>query len=246
MSDRDNATLVFVLGIAGLAIYYFYRQSLDAMVSLPGSGAGGAPVTATAAATAPATTAAAAPTFATRAPATGIGAVLENAYNQVFPMQISATGIAFIQQEEGGLRLTSYPDAGGYSIGYGHSIRASDLTNYGIPNEAGVTITEAMANQLFSDDILRTENIINQNVTAVLSQNQFDALMDFVFNVGGGNPNASPPIPGFLTSTLLRDLNAGNYAGAAAQFVRWNQSQGQIKTSLTTRRLAESTLFQTA
>lgn len=234
MSDRDSATLIFVLGAVGLAAYYFYRQSLDSMVQLPGTGTGGAPVTATAAYTTAA--AAAAPTFGTAAPTTGIGAALETAYNSIFPMQASANGIAFIRQEEG-LSLVSYPDAGGYSIGYGHFIRASDLVNYGIPNEAGVQISQALADQLFSDDILRVENVINQNVTVVLSQNQFDALADFIYDVGSD---------GFLSSTLLRDLNAGNYAGAAAQFVQWNKSLGQIKTSLTTRRLAEASLFQTA
>jgi GH24 family phage-related lysozyme (muramidase) len=171
--------------------------------------------------------------------------VLESAFNQVFPMQISDAGALFIKQEEG-LRLTSYPDAGGYAIGFGHFITANDSVNYGLPSEAGVSISQALADQLFADDSLKVENVINQNVAAVLSQNQFDALADFVYNVGSGDPNAIPPIDGFLTSTLLEKLNAGDYAGAAAEFQKWNKSRGTTSTVLTTRRLAEASLFETA
>lgn len=237
MNRADTQTALILAGVA-IAIYFFYRQSLSAAVTLPGTGDAGAPVSATDTApmTITGTAAAAAPTFATAAPATGIGAVLENAFNQVFPMQLSDAGAAFIKQEEG-LRLTSYPDANGFSIGYGHFITANDSTNYGLPAEAGVTIDQTLADQLFADDILKVENVINENVTAVISQNQFDALADFVYNVGS---------TAFLNSTLLADLNAGNYAGAAAQFERWNKSAGHTSTSLTTRRLAEASLFQTA
>ena len=162
--------------------------------------------------------------------------MLESAFNQVFPMQVSDAGALFIKQEEGE-RLTSYADAGGYSIGYGHLITPDDMVNYGLPSEPGVTISQALADQLFADDLLKVENVINENVTAILSQNQFDALADFIYNVGSA---------AFLSSTLLADLNAGNYSGAAAQFEQWNKSQGNISTALTTRRLAEASLFQTA
>jgi|SRR5579863_656755 len=241
----DNTTMILILGAVAFGLYYFFRQSLSAQVTIPGSGSGGAPVSATAPtqttippATAPPTGAGVTPTqpFTPAAPSTGIGNVLESAFNQVFPMQVSPQGLALIQSEEG-LNLTSYPDAGGYSIGYGHFITAADYTNFGILPEAGVTITQDVANQLLSDDLLNVENIINENVTVVLSQNQFDALADFVYNIGSGN---------FLSSTLLKDLNAGNYEAAAGQFVLWNKSQGQVKTGLTTRRLAETNLFQTA
>jgi lysozyme len=237
MNQRDTETALILAGVA-IAIYILYRHSLSQAVTLPGSGDAGAPVTATNTApmTITGTAAAAAPTFATTAPATGIGAVLENAFNQVFPMQISDAGAAFIKQEEG-LRLTSYPDANGYSIGYGHFITSNDMVNYGLPAEAGVVISQALADQLFADDILRVEYVINQDVSAVLSQNQFDALCSFVYNVGS---------TAFWNSTLLADLNAGNYAGAAAEFQRWNKSLGTVSTALTTRRLAEASLFETA
>lgn len=239
MNERDTQTAL-VLGVVAVAVYLLYRRSLSAGVTLPGTGDFGAPVSATATATGvmtiTATAAAAAPTFDTAAPATGIGAVLENAFNQVFPMQISDAGAAFIKQEEG-YRLTSYPDAGGYSIGYGHFITPNDRTNYGLPAEAGVTISAELADQLFADDILKVENVINENVTAVISQNQFDALADFIYNIGS---------TAFLNSTLLAELNAGNYAGAAREFERWNKSHGSVSTALTTRRLAEASLFQTA
>jgi lysozyme len=74
-------------------------------------------------------------------------------------------------------------------------------------------------------------------VTVPLTQNQFDALVDFTFNVGQGN---------LASSTLLRELNAGNTAGAAAQFLVWVYAKGVELPGLVTRRQAEAALFQTA
>jgi lysozyme len=70
-----------------------------------------------------------------------------------------------------------------------------------------------------------------------LTQNQFDALVDFVFNIGGGN---------FGTSTLLRKVNASDFLGAAAEFLRWDRLHGVEVPGLLRRRQAEANLFQTA
>jgi len=67
-----------------------------------------------------------------------------------------------------------------------------------------------------------------------VTQDQYDALADFVFNVG---------IPHFASSTLLRLLNAGDYKGAQAEFARWTRSGSQVLTGLVTRRTAEANLF---
>jgi lysozyme len=68
-----------------------------------------------------------------------------------------------------------------------------------------------------------------------MDQDEFDALVDFVFNLG---------TTAFAGSTLLRDLNASNLAGAAAQFQNWDHAGGRVLAGLLQRRLAEAKLFQ--
>jgi lysozyme len=75
---------------------------------------------------------------------------------------------------------------------------------------------------------------VNQLATVPLTQNQFDALCDFVFNVGAGN---------FEESTLLRKLNDGDYGGAASEFDRWVHSGQTVLPGLVRRRAAEKALF---
>ena len=67
-----------------------------------------------------------------------------------------------------------------------------------------------------------------------LSQSQFDALVSLVFNIGGG---------AFRKSTLLQKLNAGDYAGASNEFMRWIKAKGRVLGGLVTRRAAERALF---
>lgn len=137
----------------------------------------------------------------------------------------SSKGLALTEQFEG-LRLTAYQDSVGvWTIGYGHT---------GADVHPGLTITQEQASALLSKDVASAVADVNRLVKVPLTQNQFDALVDFVFNVGGGN---------FATSTLLRDLNAGNYAAAAAQFPRWVHAGGEILPGLVARRKAEQTLF---
>ena len=70
-----------------------------------------------------------------------------------------------------------------------------------------------------------------------MNDNQFAALVSFVFNCGIGN---------FKRSTLLRRVNAGDFAGAAREFPRWNKAGGQVLKGLTLRREAEAALFMRA
>jgi lysozyme len=145
-------------------------------------------------------------------------------------MQVSPNGIALTESMEG-LSLTSYPDPGSgaepWTVGYGHT--GQDVM-------PGMTITQAQAQAFLQEDLARAAQAVNGLVHVVLNQNQFDALCDFVFNVGAGN---------FRSSTLLRLLNAGNYAGAANQFAVWNLSGGHILPGLVARRAAETALFNT-
>jgi hypothetical protein len=76
-----------------------------------------------------------------------------------------------------------------------------------------------------------------KHVDVELSQNEFDALVAFVFNVGE---------PQFANSTLLRVLNTGDKAGAAEHFAEWNHQDGKVLPGLTVRRAQEKALFTAA
>ncbi|MCL2660897.1 MAG: lysozyme [Acidobacteriaceae bacterium] len=125
-----------------------------------------------------------------------------------------------------GLSLTAYADSGGvWTIGYGHT---------GLDIHQGLTITREQADKLLTEDVARAAEAVNRLVKVPLTQNQFDALVDFTFNLG----------PGALTgSTLLRLLNSGDYNGAAAQFERWVHAGGVPLPGLIRRRRAEAELF---
>jgi len=143
-------------------------------------------------------------------------------------LSYSDQGLALTEQFEG-LQLTAYQDpVGVWTIGYGHT--GSDV-------QPGLTITQEQASDLLLQDVAGAVAAVNRLVTVPLTQNQFDALVDFTFNVGQGN---------LASSTLLRELNAGNTAGAAAQFLVWVYAKGVELPGLVTRRQAEAALFQTA
>jgi lysozyme len=143
-------------------------------------------------------------------------------------MQVSPAGIALTKSMEG-CRLTAYPDpaSGGapFTCGYGHT--GSDV-------KPGMTITQAQADAWLEYDLARSAQIVNSLVHVYLNQNQFDALVDLVFNVGAGN---------FRSSTLLRLVNAGNFPAAADQFARWTLAGGKVLPGLIARRSAERALF---
>jgi lysozyme len=139
----------------------------------------------------------------------------------------SPNGLALTEQFEG-LVLTAYQDqVGVWTIGYGH-------TGPGV--QSGLTITQDQATQLLEADVARAATCVNRAVTTGINQNQFDALVDFTFNLGCAN---------LLSSTLLKMLNAGDIAGAAQQFLRWDHAGGVQVPGLLLRRQAEMALFQT-
>lgn len=141
-------------------------------------------------------------------------------------MNISNKGISLIESFEG-LRLAKYLDVVGKpTIGYGHLI---------LPSESfPAPITEAQAEALLLKDLGISESGVSKSVKVPLNQNQFDALVSFTFNLGVGN---------LQSSTLLKKLNAGDYAGAADEFLRWNKAGGKEVAGLTRRRAAERSLF---
>ena len=139
-------------------------------------------------------------------------------------MRTSQRGLNLIKSFEG-LRLQAYQDSVGvWTIGYG--------TTRGV--NAGMTITKEQAERMFLNDVQRFEPEVERLVTTKLNQNQWDALVCFTYNLGAAN---------LESSTLRRLLNAGDYAGAADQFPRWNKAGGKVLAGLVRRRAAERELF---
>ena len=152
-------------------------------------------------------------------------------------MKTSEAGRAFIKREEG-LRLRVYSDVAGYgSIGYGHLLTPDD--------DIGPTISQEEADELFASDVLRIEQGVNKLVTVFLDQHEYDAIVSFTFNLGVGS---------LKRSTLLKRLNSGDKAAAAAQGLRWvfagdQDGDGDVDFNdrvkgLVRRRSAEQRLFE--
>ncbi len=117
-----------------------------------------------------------------------------------------------------------------WTIGYGHTAAAGPP----VP-AAGMTITAGEADAILARDLSRFEAAVARLVTVPLSQGEFDALVSFAFNVGEG---------ALGRSTLLKKLNAGDRAGAAAEFGRWNKAGGRVLAGLTRRRAEERAMFE--
>ena len=144
-------------------------------------------------------------------------------------MQTSDKGIALIKQFEG-CKLTAYQDSVGvWTIGYGWTKPVD-----GKPIRAGMTIKQETAERLLKTGLVSYESDVSRLVKVGLTQGQFDALVSFTYNLG---------VRSLSTSTLLRKLNAGDYAGAADEFLRWNKAGGKVLNGLTRRREAERALF---
>ncbi len=144
-------------------------------------------------------------------------------------MQTSDKGIALIKQFEG-CKLTAYQDSVGvWTIGYGWTQHVD-----GKPIRAGMTIKQETAERLLKTGLVSYESDVSRLVKVGLTQGQFDALVSFTYNLGSRS---------LSTSTLLRKLNAGDYAGAADEFLRWNKAGGKVLNGLTRRREAERALF---
>jgi lysozyme len=141
-------------------------------------------------------------------------------------MELSAAGLDLLKKSEG-FRNHRYLDASGIpTIGYGHRILASES----FPNG----INEAQGAELLASDVREAEQAVKRLVRVALTQGQFDALVDFVFNLGSAR---------LAASTLLHDLNIGRYPAAAEQLLRWDHTGVQENASLRARREAEFHLW---
>ncbi len=140
-------------------------------------------------------------------------------------LKASKNAINLIKQFEG-CALTAYKcPAGIWTIGYGHTDGV----------KKGQKTTKKQAEIFLREDIKKFENGVNKYVSVPLTQNQFDALVSFTYNIGLG---------AFQTSTIRKKLNEKDYTGAAREFPRWNKSSGQVLNGLIRRRNAEKRLFE--
>jgi lysozyme len=142
--------------------------------------------------------------------------------------QINARGLSLVKHFEQ-LFLKAYRDEVGiWTIGWGHTgLQHKDGTVY-----EGRFITREKAEELLRYDMHQFETRVETFVRVPIDDDQFSALVSFDFNTGG-----------LESSTLLKLLNAGDDAGAADQFLRWNKAGGKELKGLTRRRISERNLF---
>jgi len=154
-------------------------------------------------------------------------------------MKTGKAGIDLLKQFEGivmknGMAVPYICPTGHPTIGWGctFDVKGDLITMQNKP----ISLMEA--EQLLANVLSKFEDAVNRLVKVPLTQNQFDALVCFTFNLGEGNLGAS---------TLLKQLNAKNYQGAADQFLVWNKGKVNGKlvevAGLTKRRKAERDLF---
>ncbi|MGB6973258.1 MAG: lysozyme [Terracidiphilus sp.] len=141
-------------------------------------------------------------------------------------MQLSAQGLQLVKDSEG-FRSNTYLDLAGLpTIGYGHRLVHSECYPNGITPQQACVILEW--------DLREAQQAVQRLVRVALTQGQLDALVDFVFNLGSGS---------LAHSTLLADLNAGDYAEASRQLLLWDHAGTAEVPALKARRQAEFRLF---
>ena len=162
-------------------------------------------------------------------------------------MRFSNNGIAILKRLEGAVihngKHVIYDDQTGEpvppnlplprgaTIGYGHLIQTGEDFFHGID--------EACATELLRDDIATAERAVQKNITVPLTQNQYDALVIFAYNIGADN---------FAKSTVVKYINNPNHRSATyptleSAWRAWNKSNGRVMTGLNKRRSQEWILF---
>ena len=122
-------------------------------------------------------------------------------------------------------KLTAYQDSVGvWTIGWGHTAGVKKGDNW----------TQDEANDILLNDLEKFEGYVNQYVKVPLTQNQFDALVSWTFNLGPGN---------LKSSTMLTKLNEKSYDEVPSQMKRWNKAGGKVLRGLERRRNAEAAMF---
>jgi len=153
-------------------------------------------------------------------------------------MKLSEAGLRLITSFEGYHRKLADGSAAAYlcpanipTIGWGTTFYPN-----GSPVRLGDVRSRALCDSYKENDVKKFSDAVNRLVKVPLTQSMFDALVSFAYNTGAY---------AFETSTLLRLLNAKDYAGAAGQFERWNKGNGgQVLAGLVRRRDAEEKMFR--
>jgi lysozyme len=137
----------------------------------------------------------------------------------------SKVGLEQLTEAFEGCRLYAYQDSRGvWTLGYGHTSGVNPAD----------TCSQAQAESWLLEDVAWAEAAVNHYVTVALTQGEFDALTDFTFNLGTGS---------LQHSTLLKLINAGDFAHAANEFEKWDRCGGVEVAGLLRRRLAEKKVF---
>jgi lysozyme len=140
-------------------------------------------------------------------------------------LKTSQEGISLIKSFEG-CELTAYRcSANVPTIGFGHTAGVSD----------GDTCTQEEAETMLAEDLVEFEDYVKNYVESELQQNEFDALVAWTYNLGPAN---------LKESTMLKELNSGNFEEVPRQMKRWNRAGGEVLDGLIRRREAESRLFK--
>lgn len=141
---------------------------------------------------------------------------------------MTSEGLRMLRAFESFVPLEYVCVAGRRTIGYGHVLNAGERYPSGITQEQG----EA----LLLRDVAAAESVVTESVGVDVTAYQKDALISFAFNVGGRN---------FKGSTMLRELNDGNYAAVPRELARWVYADGYVWRGLVFRRRLEGELFKT-
>ncbi len=167
-----------------------------------------------------------------------VARVATNVLHAVHPTPADPVPAAAVEIVEGfeGFSAKVYPDPGTHgapwSQGFGSTrdIHGRPLT----PHSPAISTVQARA--LLVRDLADAAADVSRDVKVALNDNQRSALISLVYNIG---------VTAFAGSDLLRLLNAGNFAGAANQFLVWNRGGGRVMPGLVARRAAERKLFTT-
>lgn len=144
---------------------------------------------------------------------------------------LSSKGLDIIKRYESFSPIVYLCPANVWTIGYGHAIFSKKEHEDWLAKQP-VTEEEALA--LLAQDTKKAELTVTHLTKVPLSQGQYDALVSFTFNVGGG---------AYQRSTLRQKLNRLEYTSASSEFPRWNKANGKVLKGLVKRRREEQVLF---
>ena len=145
-------------------------------------------------------------------------------------MKVSSKGLELIKEFEGFSSVAYLCSAKKATIGYGNTFWED-----GTPVKIGDQISKERAETLLKHVVDNFSVAVEVDIKIEVTQNQFDALVSLAYNIGLG---------AFQNSTLLKQLNRGNFVGASQEFLRWDKSNGKPLLGLTRRREREKLLFE--